>query len=120
LVKYFKNEFMRFFQSPMDKLKYVQLLGNNRNVLMIGDGLNDAGALMSSYCGISVTENSGNFTPACDAILEADKFPKLTNILKFAKSCQRTIYLSLFVALCYNVIGLYYAVQGNLKPLIAA
>jgi len=120
LLTYFKSECMRFFQSPIDKLNYVKMLGFNRKVLMVGDGLNDAGALKGSYCGISVTENSGNFSPACDAILEAEQFTKLPLILKFAKACQHTLYLSLSLALCYNIAGLYFAVQGNLQPLIAA
>lgn len=120
LLPYFKNEMMRFFQSPMDKLNYVRFLGAKHKVLMVGDGLNDAGALMHSYCGISVTENSGSFSPACDAILEASQFSKLPSILRFAKACQHTLYASLILALCYNIAGLYYAVQGNLQPLIAA
>nr|MBP9095741.1 heavy metal translocating P-type ATPase metal-binding domain-containing protein [Ignavibacteria bacterium] len=61
---------MKFYQKPEDKLHYIKSLqDNNKRVLMIGDGLNDAGALKQSDAGIAVTESVTCFSPSCDAIL---------------------------------------------------
>ena len=87
---------------------------------MIGDGLNDAGALRQSNVGVVVTENMNNFTPASDAILKGRNFSKLPTYLKLSKVGIRIVYAAYFLALIYNVIGLSYAVQGLLSPVIAA
>ncbi len=108
-------------QSPQDKLQYIRgLQKQGRRVMMIGDGLNDAGALKQSEVGIVITENTNNFTPACDAILGAPKFNLMGEFLRFCKQGIKIVYLLYLVALIYNVIGLTYAVQGLLSPVIAA
>jgi Cu+-exporting ATPase len=120
LSSYFPVSNLHFNQSPQDKLNYIKQLSIDQRVMMIGDGLNDAGALQQSNCGISITENSGNFSPACDAILDAAAFSRLPDFLRYAKACVQSVYGSLAISLSYNIIGLYFAVQGLLKPLIAA
>ena len=120
LGKYFKSFCMHFQQSPVEKQNYVQWLATQQKVIMIGDGLNDAGALRQSTCGISITETSGSFSPASDVILDAAAFEKLPMFLKYANACTKTVYWSLAISLLYNLIGLYFAIQGHLKPLIAA
>ncbi|PIQ08429.1 MAG: heavy metal translocating P-type ATPase, partial [Ignavibacteriales bacterium CG18_big_fil_WC_8_21_14_2_50_31_20] len=73
LLNYFEKEKSLFFnQSPHDKLNFINDLQNkNEKVLMIGDGLNDAGALVKSDVGISIAEDINNFSPACDGIMDA-------------------------------------------------
>ena len=112
---------IRFNQSPADKLHYIQQLQKqNRTVLMIGDGLNDAGALRQSDAGISVSDDVNNFSPACDGILDASRFDRLPRILRLSISARRIILASFIIALFYNAAGLWFAVQGNLSPVIAA
>ncbi|MBX7240982.1 MAG: heavy metal translocating P-type ATPase metal-binding domain-containing protein [Bacteroidia bacterium] len=110
-----------FYQKPEDKLNYVRMLqAKGRKVMMIGDGLNDAGALKQSEVGISVSEKVNNFTPASDAVLEAQSLSRLFEIIRFARSGKEIIIISFIISLIYNIAGLYFAVQGTLSPLIAA
>lgn len=91
-----------------------------RNVMMLGDGLNDAGALKQSNLGVAVTDNTNNFSPACDAILNGKSLSRLPAFVKQAKDGVKTIKLSFMIAASYNLIGVYFAVQGELSPLTAA
>lgn len=120
LSNYFESFRMQFQQSPESKRNYIKWLSSEQKVIMIGDGLNDAGALQQSTCGISMTETSGSFSPASDVILDAAAFQKLPSFLKYTNACTKTVYWSLAVSLLYNIIGLYFAMQGYLKPLVAA
>ena len=87
---------------------------------MLGDGLNDAGALKQSDAGIVIAEDTNNFTPACDAILQADQFPRLPRFIEFARRSIRLVFWAYGFAFIYNVIGLSFAVQGALSPIVAA
>ena len=110
-----------FHQQPEDKLNYVELLQKaGSRVMMIGDGLNDAGALKSSEAGVAVAEDCNNFTPASDAIIEARQLPNLYRFILMCKANKRIIMASFVLSISYNLVGLFFAVQGNLSPLIAA
>ncbi len=112
---------MLFQQSPQQKLDFIQnLQRRGRRVMMLGDGLNDAGALRQSDLGIVVAEDTNNFTPACDAILHAGEFARLPQFVRLAQAGVRTVHQSYAVALTYNLIGLSFAVTGALSPLVAA
>jgi len=87
---------------------------------MLGDGLNDAGALMQSNVGIAVSDNTTQFSPACDAILDGDKVKLLDKFLAFARSGKNIVTASFIVSIIYNIAGLSFAVQGTLSPMIAA
>ncbi len=122
LLKIFDNESqLHFKKSPEDKLNFIKHLQSEKNkVLMIGDGLNDAGALSQSDVGISVTDDISNFTPACDAILDSAQLKNISSYLKFSKSSLKIIYLNFLISFFYNLVGLSFAINGMLSPLIAA
>ncbi len=112
---------LQFNQSPQDKLHFISNLQDaKKQVMTIGDGLNDAGALKQSDVGIVITENTNNFTPACDAILDARRFAYLPKFIDFARKSVKLVYYAYGLAFIYNVIGLSFAVQGLLSPVIAA
>lgn len=110
-----------FNQKPEQKLEFIKSLQNQgQNVMMVGDGLNDAGALAQSNVGISISENVNVFSPACDAILDASVFQQLDSFMLLSKKAITTIKMSFTVSLLYNVVGLSFAITGNLLPLVAA
>jgi Cu+-exporting ATPase len=99
-----------FHQKPEEKFEYVKHLQQikHKNVLFIGDGLNDAGALKQSDVGITITENANNFTPACDGILDASQFSNLYSFIQFAKAGKKIILASFVISIVYNIIGIVF------------
>jgi P-type Cu+ transporter len=116
-----KKAALLFHQKPEDKLQYIQQLQQQgEKVMMIGDGLNDAGALKQSDIGIAVSEQANNFTPASDAIIEAKQLSRLEKFIQLCRANRNIVIASFVLSIVYNIIGLYFAVKGNLSPLIAA
>ena len=112
---------MSWDQSPEDKLAYIaNLQEKNHQVMMVGDGLNDAGALAQSDVGLAVSENIHHFSPACDGILDANSLTLLPEFLRFSRLSLRMVWLGIAISVLYNLIGLTIAVQGFLTPVIAA
>jgi Cu+-exporting ATPase len=110
-----------FNQKPEQKLQYIaQMQLEGKNVMMVGDGLNDAGALSQSNVGISISENVNVFSPACDGIMDATQFEKIHFLLRYSKNAMITIYMSFGLSLLYNLVGLSFAVTGALDPIVAA
>ena len=115
------NVEMKFNQLPENKLTYIsKLQQSDKNVFMLGDGLNDAGALKQSSVGIVITDNVNNFTPASDGIMDAKLFPSIPKLLHFSRSAKNIVYASFVLSFLYNLVGLSFAVSGNLTPVFAA
>ncbi len=110
-----------FNQKPIDKLNYIKALqAKGRNVLMVGDGLNDAGALAQSDIGLVISENINVFSPACDGILDATRFKDIPAFISLSRKGKKIIMYAFIFSLCYNLIGLGFAVSGHLEPIVAA
>ncbi|MBK9043110.1 MAG: HAD-IC family P-type ATPase [Saprospiraceae bacterium] len=107
--------------TPMDKVEYIkELSGQGSKVIIVGDGLNDAGALNWAYLGVSVMNENFSFSPGSDALLEGNQMYRIPQFLKLARFGQKTIKIVFAYSFIYNFIGLAYAVTGHLKPLVAA
>jgi Cu+-exporting ATPase len=110
-----------FRQSPQDKLEYIKKLQlQGKNVMMLGDGLNDAGALRQAQVGIAVTDATNLFSPASDGILDGSQVGQLAQMLRYAKTGKRIVTVSFILSILYNIVGLSFATQAMLSPLIAA
>ena len=115
------NAKLIFNQSPADKLEYIKALENDgKKVMMLGDGLNDAGALKQSTVGISISEDINSFSPSCDGILDAKSFKAIPNFLKLSKTTMKFVKIAFFISFLYNIVGLSFAVTGYLQPVVAA
>mgnify|MGYP003635136538 FL=1 len=110
-----------FNQQPADKLYYIKALQNKGGkVMMVGDGLNDAGALSQSDVGLVISENINVFSPACDGILDATRFKDITRFITLSRKGKRVIQYAFIFSLLYNLIGLGFAITGHLAPVVAA
>ncbi len=116
-----KGTKLYFNQKPDDKLNFIKTLQQKgKQVLMIGDGLNDAGALKQSNVGFVISENTNVFSPACDGIWDASQFHRIGDFLNLSIKGVKIIKWAFLFSLFYNLIGLAFAVTGHLKPVVAA
>lgn len=116
-----KNATILFHQKPEDKLEAIKnIQAQGHTVMMVGDGLNDAGALRQANVGLAISENSAQFTPASDAIMDADKLPKLYKFILMCKWNKILVVTAFIISILYNFVGEGFAVQGLLSPMVAA
>ncbi len=121
LKKWIAADNMYFQQLPGQKKDFIQKLQEEKHtVLMAGDGLNDSGALMKSDFGLAVTESTSQFSPACDAIMLGNQFTALPQFMKFSKNSYYMVLAGFVLSFLYNLVGLSFAVQAMLSPVIAA
>ena len=116
-----KIDTLKFRQTPEQKVSYIEdLQSNGAKVMMLGDGLNDASALSQSDIGIAVTDQTNMFNPACDIIMNGDSLDKLNQFLKLSLNIRVILIFAFTLSLLYNILGLGFAITGNLTPLVAA
>jgi Cu+-exporting ATPase len=108
-------------QKPHDKLQFVKKVQRENNfVMMVGDGLNDAGALNQSNIGVVIADRHNNFSPACDIIVHAEMINNLAYLISFGHKLKNILIGAFGLAIIYNSVGLFFAVQGLLSPVVAA
>jgi len=121
LSAYFKKEHLLFNQKPGDKVEFIKSLQEKgQTVLMTGDGLNDGGALMQSDVALTIANKVYHFSPASDAVLEAAQFQNLARFIRYTRTSLNIVKLSFLISFLYNIIGIGFAITGNLSPIVAA
>nr|WP_321451946.1 heavy metal translocating P-type ATPase metal-binding domain-containing protein [uncultured Carboxylicivirga sp.] len=112
---------LHFFQTPKDKQEYVaNLKKQGKYVMMLGDGMNDVAALKEAQLGIAVADDVYQFSPSSDAIISASKLVELPCFIRFSKMAKKIVYVAILISFLYNVVGMSFAVSGQLSPLLAA
>lgn len=121
LATWFLPAHILFNQRPGEKADFIRALQQKgHTVLMTGDGLNDAGALMQSDVALTLANKVYHFSPASDAVLEADQFPNLARFIRYTSKSLKIVKISFLISFLYNIIGISFAITGNLSPIVAA
>ncbi len=106
---------------PQDKAAYVQALQDQgHKVLMVGDGLNDTGALAAAHASISPASALDAARVASDMVLLGADLGSIPQAWRTAKTATRRIRENFQIATLYNVIAVPLAIAGLATPLIAA
>ena len=112
---------MRFRQTPQDKLDFISTAQQaGRHILMLGDGLNDSGALAAADVGVAVSDETACMVPACDAVIAGDRVAHFPALLRYARRARTVVWLCFIVSVLYNVIGLTLALRAELTPIASA
>ena len=110
-----------FNQQPKDKKQLIQnLIAEGKKPLMIGDGLNDSGALQAAFTGIALSDDLVRFTPASDAILKGDHLVFLDEYMAYIRKGKQFLKWCFLFSLSYNLTGIAFAVTNSLTPFVAA
>lgn len=107
-------------KSPEEKLIIIEKLIKDYNVIMIGDGINDAPSLALAHVGISFGSATDIAISSSEVILVNKNLSALKTALIIGKQTYRTIIQNFFWALGYNLIAIPIAALGYLKPIVAA
>jgi heavy metal translocating P-type ATPase len=107
-------------QMPNDKVAIVKTLQNqNHSVAMVGDGINDAPALIQADLSLAVHSGAHLGEEVADVTLMRAEPEQVIDFLIFAEAVNKKIHQNLIFTFVYNVISIPMAMSGLLTPLVA-
>ncbi len=110
-----------FEQTPIEKVNFLKKLkAQNKKIMMIGDGLNDAPSLALADISISFSKASDITQNVADIVIQGAKLTPILTTLNLARRSISLIKENLFLALLYNLIAVPFAIMGHVTPLVAA
>jgi Cu+-exporting ATPase len=105
---------------PDDKEEVVRGLMSDSKVMMVGDGINDAPALVTADVGMAIGAGTDIAMESADVVLMSGSLTGIANAIRLSKATMRNIRQNLFWAFFYNCLGIPLAAAGMLSPMIGA
>jgi len=107
--------------TPAEKLAFVKALQDRgRHVLMVGDGLNDTGAMAAADASVAPATALDAVRATADVVLLGGKLQALPVLLDAAQTAKRRILQNFAAAALYNLVAVPLAFAGLVTPLLAA
>ncbi len=107
-------------RTPLDKAVFVQnLQENGKKVTMVGDGINDAPALVQADLAMAVFSGSHLGKEAADITLMQGNPDQILDFFNMAKMVNQKIHQNLIFSFLYNIISIPIAMSGLLTPIVA-
>jgi heavy metal translocating P-type ATPase len=107
-------------QSPEDKLRIVNEETRLANTMFVGDGINDAPALMAATVGVAFGHNSDVTTEAADVVIMDSSLRKIDEFLHISRRMRRIALQSAIGGMALSIIGMFFAATGYLSPVAGA
>ena len=107
-------------KSPKEKLAIVQSETSQANTLFVGDGINDAPALMAATVGIAFGRNSDVTTEAAGAVIMDSSLEKVDESMHISQRMRRIALQSAVGGMALSIVGMFVAAAGYLPPVAGA